>query len=330
MPVYPITFSIHSSKITNYIPNKTKLLSDIIPGKPYSFKNENDYYNEYKQSIFAVTCKKSGWDCMRHYEILACGCIPIFINLNECPDSIMTHFPKTLIYKTEELYNSLQKTSLEEAGKKTRQLAEELIIYTQSFLTNVSMAEYVLNKSGISWSPFSSRPNNHPDHRLNHSPYPKILFLSGSLSPDYMRCQILTGLKELFQSNCHDFPRINHIYKDYDGDFNSFHGKGFSYSLLLDKSFHNYEYDATLFDDINNHVYDIVIYGSIHRGMPFWNVIKQIYKPDELIFICGEDTHSCVYETMLNENPNYNLFVRELEKENPITISPPIVIYSNH
>jgi hypothetical protein len=25
------------------------------------------------------------------------GCIPIFLNLNECPDTIMTHFPKNIL-----------------------------------------------------------------------------------------------------------------------------------------------------------------------------------------------------------------------------------------
>lgn len=40
----------------------------------YIFENEEEYYNDYKKSLFAITRKKGGWDCMRHYEILACGC----------------------------------------------------------------------------------------------------------------------------------------------------------------------------------------------------------------------------------------------------------------
>lgn len=74
--VYPITFSIPSTKITNQPLHKVKIMSSLMPGKPdtYIYANETDYYNEYKSSMFALTHKKAGWNCMRHYEILANGC----------------------------------------------------------------------------------------------------------------------------------------------------------------------------------------------------------------------------------------------------------------
>ena len=37
---------------------------------------------------------------MRHYEILACGCIPIFENLENCPEKTMFNFPKEIIKET--------------------------------------------------------------------------------------------------------------------------------------------------------------------------------------------------------------------------------------
>jgi len=85
--IHPITFSIPKEKIVSKVPFKTKLVSDMIPGdiKTYIYYTEKDYYNEYRQSMFAITFKKGGWDCMRHYEILANGCIPYFQNLEECP-----------------------------------------------------------------------------------------------------------------------------------------------------------------------------------------------------------------------------------------------------
>jgi hypothetical protein len=44
--LYPITFSIPEEKVINYIPSKTKLLSDLIPGKieTYIYNNEKDYF----------------------------------------------------------------------------------------------------------------------------------------------------------------------------------------------------------------------------------------------------------------------------------------------
>ncbi len=55
--LFPITYSIPEEKIVNKIPYKTKMLSDLIPGKTdtYIYNNETDYYNEYKSSYFAIT-----------------------------------------------------------------------------------------------------------------------------------------------------------------------------------------------------------------------------------------------------------------------------------
>ena len=43
--------------------------------------NESDYYKDYQRSYFAITCKKGGWDCLRHYEILANAVSPTFLIL---------------------------------------------------------------------------------------------------------------------------------------------------------------------------------------------------------------------------------------------------------
>ena len=72
MPNYLIGLSIPEEKIIDYIPEKTKMLSNMIPGNlsTYIYDNEIDYYNEYRSSYFAITMKKHGWDCLRHYEIM--------------------------------------------------------------------------------------------------------------------------------------------------------------------------------------------------------------------------------------------------------------------
>jgi hypothetical protein len=107
--IFPITFSIPNDKIVVEIPLKTKFLSNLVPGDQttYIYKTEKDYYNEYKKSLFATTYKKAGWDCMRHYEILACGCIPYFPNIENCPSKTMYHLPKKLIIEGNKLYERI-------------------------------------------------------------------------------------------------------------------------------------------------------------------------------------------------------------------------------
>ena len=108
--LYPITFSIPECKIISRIPEKKKLLSSIIPGdnSTYTFKTEIDYYNEYRTSMFAITCKKYGWDCLRHYEIIANGCIPYFKDLELCPQGTMALLPKDLLKQGNALYERLK------------------------------------------------------------------------------------------------------------------------------------------------------------------------------------------------------------------------------
>ena len=105
--LHPISFSIPTSKV-NFNMKKTKDYSYITPldRSTYIYKNEKDYYNDYNESRFGVTVKKAGWDCMRHYEIMANGCIPHFLDIDNCPEFTMDDFPKSLCKEV----NSLLKT----------------------------------------------------------------------------------------------------------------------------------------------------------------------------------------------------------------------------
>jgi len=95
--ISPISFAIPKSKIISEIDKNPKnLLAPLIPGKlnTYIYDNENAYYEMYKKSIFALTYKKAGWDCLRHYEVLMNGCIPLFLDIKNCPEETIKTLPK--------------------------------------------------------------------------------------------------------------------------------------------------------------------------------------------------------------------------------------------
>ena len=96
--LFPISFSIPTSKVNFVKTNKIrdKAICDPRDKSTYIYKNEKEYYQGYKESRFGTTMVKAGWDCMRHYEILANGCIPAFLNLEKCPIQTMVSFPKHL------------------------------------------------------------------------------------------------------------------------------------------------------------------------------------------------------------------------------------------
>lgn len=93
--VLPIGFAIPEEKIQP-LQTKTKLMAYIDPAdtRTYIYNDEASYYADYGQSLFGKTMKKAGWDCLRHYEIMACNCIPYFMNIEGSPATLMTALPK--------------------------------------------------------------------------------------------------------------------------------------------------------------------------------------------------------------------------------------------
>ena len=289
--IYPISFCIPECKIVKGVDVKEVDTAFLIPGKPetYIYNSEKEYYEAYAKSVFGITMKKAGWDCMRHYEILANGCIPWFTDLEDCPPKTMTHFPKDLILKTMKESKD-NKLSIDDKMK----ISQTLLDYTRAHLTTKAMASYVLKTSG-------------------NQDTKSILYLSQDINADYLRDLLLHGFKELFGSECHDSPRVNHVYTDYpESEISNLYGRGMSYSRVLDPLCRDPSKDNTIEEDIKNHVYDCVIYGSLHRGMPFWNKVSKAYKPEEIILLCGEDLHECKFHNFFGDDKGHSLFVREL------------------
>lgn len=295
--LYPITFSIPSEKIVQQIPPKTRMLAHLNPRdkSTYIYTTEESYYAAYQESYFARTCKQAGWDCMRHYEIMANGCIPVFENIENCPESTMAYLPKDLFHRATTLYQEIGHLSIEALTQEQINACQELtnlfLEFLRTRLTTTCIAQKILEN-------------------VNATGAQKILYLSGCLYPDYLRCLTLHGFKSLLGIECHDFPKIPHLYKEHTIPQPFLYGKGFTYSALIDPSLHNDNADATVEDDIRNHVYDLIIYGSYHRGLPLYPLVRESYEPSHVIFLCGEDIHNCTYSDMTDQG--HYVFVREL------------------
>jgi hypothetical protein len=231
--------------------------------------------------------KRAGWDCMRHYEIVANGCLPYFIDLESCPLFTMYIFPKHLLIRSNLLYERMKKDPTD--NKEYIPLLSEMMSYFKEYLTTKTVSYSVLQRTG-----FTS--------------VKRILYLSSCTRPDYLRCLTLHGFKQLFGTNCHDYPKIPHIYNDYKGD--PLYGKGFTYSHLLDPSLRDDSRDSTIIEDIKKNNYDIVVYGSYHRGIPYYETVCQYYPMNKIILLCGEDLHCCNSSIFIKKG--HPVFVREL------------------
>lgn len=299
--IYPISFSIPSIKIVNEIPTKTQILSSLIPGdgRTYIYKTEEDYYNNYKKSLFAITKCKSGWDCMRHYEILACGTIPYFIDLDKCPNNTMTNFPKKLILETNRLfehiynnYNSINSIPTDLLNICYNYI-NLLLDYTRNNLSCIECAKYILNAT-------------------NNNNCKKVLFLSDNTSPDYLREMVLIGFKELFKKDCYDYLKIPYLYKSYNLPISDLYGRGMTYTKNLNDDDYNELNKNLVIDAIKNKEFDLIIYGHYTRSLLFYDIVKNYYEPSKIIMINGEDIDYNHTKHIELNNQGFNVFFREL------------------
>jgi hypothetical protein len=114
-----ISFSIPKEKVINRSTTKKKefpahIVDDQISDangincNGYIFNKESDYYADLQSSKYGITTKRSGWDCMRHYEIAANNTVICFKNLTSKWDCSAPHGLNTtncVIYNN---YNDLQ------------------------------------------------------------------------------------------------------------------------------------------------------------------------------------------------------------------------------
>lgn len=139
--VLPIQFGVPKELILPQMPEKTKDWATVIPGRKetYIFDDETDYYADYQTARYGITTRKSGWDCLRHYEILMNGCFAYFPDLADCPTDTMTFLPKDLILTNNQLIDNKQITL-----SQYKQTMQHLLNHTREYLSTEALAKRML------------------------------------------------------------------------------------------------------------------------------------------------------------------------------------------
>lgn len=163
--IHPIGYCFPSWKFRDSdLTQKSKVVATVIPGdfSTYRFAEENDYYEDYRCSMFALTWKKLGWDCFRHHEVLFSSCLPIFPDIRECPPLTLTRYPKKIC---EEILNTGILTSATKFQKyhdlycytgisidrekisndHYSDILGRLKEHSMKYLTSESLVEYIIN-----------------------------------------------------------------------------------------------------------------------------------------------------------------------------------------
>jgi hypothetical protein len=118
-------------------------------------------------------------------------------------------------------------------------------------------------------------------------------------------------MKQILGAACVESIVVPHIYDDF-GPTNELYGRGFTYTKILPAAMKPHPYSV---EEIETKQYDLIVYGSLHRGLPHWDQVTSLYGPDEVIALCGEDLHgpnACAGAEIASK---CSLFVRELTQQ---------------
>ena len=281
------------------LPKKTKDFSDLIPGKivtyKFGFESELDYRRLYTAAYFAVTTRKGGWDCNRHYEILSSGTIPYFDDLSRAGNHTLSILPKSLLYEAKTIPGvDRRKLSIDHKLFDIKQynlLLHRLLYYATHRLTTVKVVQYILKT--IQYPLTSS--NKH-----------SVLYISHEQC-DYMKDFMLHGFTRIFEENLHVFRPPTYMYeypssKIWNMEETGAHfrqrlyGFGYGYKLTLKNYAPLFERDRkelsttnTVEENIKNKTYSLVIFGSILRSHDLFPLVREHYQRAKIVLIDGED-----------------------------------------
>jgi hypothetical protein len=229
---HPIVFGVPAENVVGCVPEKFDDFSPLIAGMSGTYawgtSQESEYYRHYRNAMFGITRMKNGWDCYRHYEVLASGTVPYFLNLEHSPNATMRHLPKDLLLELRNMpglpeiknYRKLVNMRIPDVDKPDGQflntpkngymdelkidrskfdmekyldLSAKLLSYTQQRLTTKAIALYVLTM-------------------LKKTNPKKVLFLRPKKTPDYMQDLLMHGLYELLGNKVVEHPKAEHMY----------------------------------------------------------------------------------------------------------------------
>lgn len=310
--IYPLSYCIPDECIVGdeVLHDKTNFIADLIPGNPSTYRfgpdDEIEYNKMYQSCLFAHTQKKGGWDCLRHYEIMANGCIPMFSYLDNCPESTLTTIPKQLIQEANTAllpWNYNNKTLYDSYVKKMLQ-------HVRDNCSTSATTKYFLDKIGGS-------PKN-------------VLLIMGNIGVNYTRETFWIGMKRHIQNIggvAVEYPKIDFLYDNYSGNRKTLYGNGFTYACRLqdDYQFTNDE----VVEKIKNKFFDLIIYGKVgpdelhegsHPNMPLWEHVFKRYNKNQIVYLYGGD--ECIdltYDNRYKQHIMYHsqfahCFVREYKQ----------------
>lgn len=244
---HPIAYGIPAEEVVACVPEKVWDFALVRPGviETYVFEpgvlSELEYKRMYRSSWFSLSPRKTGWDSMRHYEVLSSGSMMV-IDLQECPNRTLAHMPKDLLRQVWSMPGvEGLRAAINRSGEAPRiqphlfdperyvALASELLRFTTHRLTTKALAAYVLRASGNEGAR-------------------SALFVAECGYGTFLCYTMLHGFRQLLGSGFVDYPREEYMYRP--------------------------ARNRSLLQPFKSHTTCPHGYGSAHTGGGCWNVFQ--------------------------------------------------------
>jgi len=302
--VIPLSFCVPDECCVSEIPQKETLLASIIPGNAatyiYKQHQEKEYNEMYQKSRFAITNMKGGWDCLRHYEILMNGCIPLFKNLKDCPKFTLSSYPKEFNDEAYQLYDSWIEN--DECIEKYNTLCRKYLEHTRAHCTASATAMHFLK------------------NMQNGTKAKNILMITGDYHINYSRESFWIGLKRYVASIggvAVEYTSLPFLYDDFDDTCdNPYYGLTFfTLPKRLSKDANYNMSEIEIKEKITNKFWDIIIYGKVgpdeRSNLPLYDTVQKYYNTNQIAFIFGGDE---VFDLTVTDPSKYhvNMFNRNI------------------
>lgn len=284
--IHPFGYSFPSELFVDSIPLKDKVWAEVIPGfrETYRFETEQSYFEMYQSARFAFTWKKGGWDCLRHLEIIANGCVPVFRDIDSCPDVTLDNLPKKLLKQVNR--DLIPWKDTQEQNERYQELASQILEYSRNHASTEAMGKRFLEIAKL-------------------PPHAKILLLTCDPRPNYAREFTFIGLNRVLKESggiCISYPELKFSYEDFPKeDASKLYGRGFGYTRRLQRT-HPEELfdwsDEEIRTSLTEKKWDFILFGKIGvdepspgslPDLPFWKEVRQNYYQNQIGFLYGGD-----------------------------------------
>lgn len=336
---------VEKQELDRYNMTKTRDFAPVIPGnkKTYTFTSEDSYYKSYATAYFGITMKKAGWDCLRHYEIIAAGSIPYFLNLAKVPHNTMHDFPFSMVQEAmklpgvpfqEEVIEVIRDGSTEHLKidkaifNETRyhELLYKMMAHSIQHLTWKAKAQYMLSSIQKYYPCLTD---------------PRILMITPPTC-EYMSCAIFGGLYDRLGSSRMSSlfgPKYELFETLSPGDTNKMYGRGFSYSRVFSDPWNVTQMDALTKQRLKDGFFNMIVFtngGNMYcdKGKYFYwemsnvdilNNYQKQFNP-LVVLVDGNDISGCHKFFSADEHPleHHAHFIREFHNSRSQDQSLPV------